>query len=55
MCGRAFGFAFSIGLSSRVLLLSNLRGSFQVISDCNMIISGIFIGDPLKDKDSEGV
>ena len=54
MCGRAFGCAFSIGLSSRVLLLSNLGGSFQVISDCNMVISGIFIGDSLKDKDSEG-
>ena len=42
-------------LTSRVLLLSNLRGSFQVISDCNMVIYGIFIGDSLKDKDSEGI
>ena len=54
MCGRAFGCTFSIGLSSRTLLLSNLEGSFQVISDCNMVISGIFIADSLKDKDSEG-
>ena len=41
-------------LTSRILLLSNLGGSFQVISDCNMVISGIFIVDSLKGDDSEG-
>lgn len=45
---------FRLAYLAAPLLLSNLGGSFQAISDCNMVISGIFIADSLKGEDSEG-
>ena len=45
---------FRLAYLAASLLLSNLRGTLQVISDCNMVISGIFIVDSLKGEDSDG-